>query len=185
VPADEPLAKAVQLDGPLPISVNLSGRQFLQPDLLEQVQEVLRETGLDPRSLKLEITETVVMENIETATHTLEQLRALGVELSIDDFGTGYSSLSYLQRFPVSTLKIDRSFVSRMTESDGTAEIVRTITKLAQNLGMDVVAEGVETEGQRAQLSAFECEFGQGYYFSRPMDGDAAEALLLSCTRPT
>jgi EAL domain-containing protein (putative c-di-GMP-specific phosphodiesterase class I) len=163
------------------MSVNLSGRQFLQPDLLEQVREVLRETGLDPRSLKLEITETVVMENIETATQTLEQLRALGVELSIDDFGTGYSSLSYLQRFPVSTLKIDRSFVSRVTEGDGTAEIVRTITKLAQNLGMDVVAEGVETEGQRAQLSAFECEFGQGYYFSRPMDGDAAEALLLSC----
>jgi diguanylate cyclase (GGDEF)-like protein len=169
------------LDAPLPMSVNLSCRQFLQPDLLEQVRGVLRETGLDPRNLKLEITETVVMENIETATHTLEQLRALGVELSIDDFGTGYSSLSYLQRFPVSTLKIDRSFVSRMTDGDGTAEIVRTITKLAQNLGMDVVAEGVETEGQRAQLSAFECEFGQGYYFSRPVDGDAAEALFLSC----
>jgi diguanylate cyclase (GGDEF)-like protein len=166
--------------GPLPISVNLSGKQFLRPDLLEQIQEVLRETGLDPRSLKLEITETVVMENIETATHTLEQLRALGVELSIDDFGTGYSSLSYLQRFPVSTLKIDRSFVSRMAESDGTAEIVRTIAKLAQTMGMDVVAEGVETESQRAQLRDFECEFGQGYYFSKPMDGDAAEAFLLT-----
>jgi EAL domain-containing protein (putative c-di-GMP-specific phosphodiesterase class I) len=89
--------------------------------------------------------------------------------------------LSYLQRFPVSTLKIDRSFVSRMTESDGTAEIVRTIAKLAQNLGMDVVAEGVETESQRAQLRAFECEFGQGYYFSKPIDVDAAEAFLLSC----
>jgi diguanylate cyclase (GGDEF)-like protein len=168
-------------EGPLPVSVNLSGKQFLQPDLLEQIQEVLQETGLDPRSLKLEITETVVMENIETATLTLEQLRALGVELSIDDFGTGYSSLSYLQRFPVSTLKIDRSFVSRMTENDGTAEIVRTIAKLAQNLGMDVVAEGVETESQRAQLSAFECEFGQGFYFSKPIDSDAAEAFLLSC----
>jgi diguanylate cyclase (GGDEF)-like protein len=173
------------MDGPLPVSVNLSGRQFLQPDLLEQIQEVLRETGLDPRGLKLEITETVVMENIETATHTLEQLRALGVELSIDDFGTGYSSLSYLQRFPVSTLKIDRSFVSRMTESDGTAEIVRTIMQLAQNLGMDVVAEGVETESQRAQLRDFECEFGQGYFFSKPMDGDAAEALILNCFQPS
>jgi diguanylate cyclase (GGDEF)-like protein len=172
--------KLSSLDAPLPISVNLSGRQFLQPDLLEQVEEVLRETGLAPRSLKLEITETVVMENIETATQTLERLRSLGVELSIDDFGTGYSSLSYLQRFPVSTLKIDRSFVSRMAESDGTAEIVRTITKLAQTLGMDVVAEGVETEGQRAQLSDFECEYGQGYYFSRPLDGESAEALLLS-----
>jgi diguanylate cyclase (GGDEF)-like protein len=173
--------KLFGLDEPLPVSVNLSAKQFLQSDLLEQIQEVLRETGLDPHSLKLEITETVVMENIETAANTLEQLRALGVELSIDDFGTGYSSLSYLQRFPVSTLKIDRSFVSRMTESDGTAEIVRTIMQLAQNLGMDVVAEGVETEGQRAQLRDFECELGQGYFFSKPMDGDAAEALLLTC----
>jgi diguanylate cyclase (GGDEF)-like protein len=163
----------------LTMSVNLSGKQFTQPDLLGQIKAVLRETGLDPRSLKLEITETVVMENIETATRTLEQLRALGVELSIDDFGTGYSSLSYLQSFPVSTLKIDRSFVSRMTESDGTAEIVHTIMRLAQSLGMDVVAEGVETEGQRARLTAMDCAFGQGYHFSRPMDCDAAEAFLL------
>jgi diguanylate cyclase (GGDEF)-like protein len=166
--------------GPLTMSVNLSGRQFTQPDLLEQIEAVLRETGLDPRGLKLEITESVVMENLEGATRTLERLRALGVELSVDDFGTGYSSLSYLQRFPVSTLKIDRSFVSRMTESEGTAEIVRTVTRLAQNLGMGVVAEGVETERQREMLRALECEFGQGYYFSRPMDGDAAEELLLS-----
>jgi EAL domain-containing protein (putative c-di-GMP-specific phosphodiesterase class I) len=151
----------------------------MQPDLLDQIREVLRETGLDARSLKLEITESVVMDNIETATRTLEQLRALGVELGIDDFGTGYSSLSYLQRFPVSTLKIDRSFISRITESDGTAEIVRTIMKLAQTLGMDVVAEGVETEQQRAQLSALECESGQGYFFSRPMDSAAAEELFL------
>ena len=165
---------------PLTISVNLSCKQFMQPDLLEQIQAVLRETDLDPRSLKLEITETVVMENIETATRTLEQLRALGVELSIDDFGTGYSSLSYLQSFPVSTLKVDRSFVSRITESDGTAEIVRTIMRLAQSLGMDVVAEGVETERQLAELTGMDCEFGQGYYFSEPMDEDAAEAFLLS-----
>jgi diguanylate cyclase (GGDEF)-like protein len=167
-------------DEPLTISVNLSGRQFTQPDLLEQIEAVLRETGLDPRGLKLEITESVVMENLEAATRTLERLRALGVELSVDDFGTGYSSLSYLQRFPVSTLKIDRSFVSRMTESGGTAEIVRTVMRLAQNLGMGVVAEGVETERQREMLRALECEFGQGFYFSRPMDGDAAEALIRS-----
>ena len=165
---------------PLTISVNLSGKQFMQRDLLEQVEAVLRQTGLDPGSLKLEITESVVMDNIETATRTLERLRALGVELSIDDFGTGYSSLSYLQRFPVSTLKIDRSFVSRMTESEGTAEIVKTIMTLAQNLGMGVVAEGVETELQREQLKALECEFGQGYYFARPMDDDDAEELLRS-----
>jgi diguanylate cyclase (GGDEF)-like protein len=164
-------------DEPLQISVNLSCKQFLQPDLLEQVQEVLQETGLDPHSLKLEITETSVMENIETATRTLEQLQALGVEFSIDDFGTGYSSLSYLQRFPVNTLKIDRSFVSRITESEGTAEIVRTIMHLGQQLGMDVIAEGVETEQQSAQLRALGCKFAQGYYFSRPMDRSAAEAL--------
>jgi diguanylate cyclase (GGDEF)-like protein len=166
-------------DNPLQISVNLSCKQFLQPDLLEQIQAVLRETGLDARSLKLEITESVVMENIEMATRTLERLQALGVELSIDDFGTGYSSLSYLQRFPVNTLKIDRSFISRITESDGTAEIVRTIMQLGQNLGMDVIAEGVETEQQSAQLRALGCEFGQGYYFSLPLDRDAAEALSL------
>jgi diguanylate cyclase (GGDEF)-like protein len=167
-------------DEPLAISVNLSGKQFMQPDLLAQIKAVLRETGLDPRSLKLEITESVVMDNVETATRTLEQLRALGVELSIDDFGTGYSSLSYLQHFPVSTLKIDRSFVSRITESGGTAQIVRTIMNLAQNLGMNVVAEGVETERQREHLRTLECEFGQGYYFSKPMDKDAAEECFLS-----
>lgn len=165
----------------LTMNVNLSSKQFMQPDLLEQIQLALAETGLEACSLKLEITESVVMENIETATRTLEQLRALGVELSIDDFGTGYSSLSYLQRFPVSTLKVDRSFISRITESAETTEIVRTIMKLAQTLGMDVVAEGVETEQQRAQLSALECEFGQGYYFARPMDADGAEAFLLTC----
>jgi diguanylate cyclase (GGDEF)-like protein len=164
---------------PLQISVNLSCKQFLQANLLEQIHEVLRETGLDARSLKLEITESVVMENIETATCMLERLRADGVELSIDDFGTGYSSLSYLQRFPVSTLKIDRSFVSRITESAGSAEIIRAIMHLGQTLGMNVVAEGVETEEQGAQLRALGCEFGQGYYFARPMDEEIVEALFL------
>src|SRR5205085_1541534 len=164
----------------LTINVNLSGKQFMQPDLLAQIKMVLQEIGLDPRSLKLEITESVVMDNIETATRTLEQLRALGVELSIDDFGTGYSSLSYLQHFPVSSLKIDRSFISRITDSAGSAEIVRTIMTLAQNLGMDVVAEGVETEQQRAQLRMLECEFGQGYYFAKPLDTDEAEIFLLN-----
>jgi len=172
--------KMSPVDEPLPMNVNLSCKQFMQPDLLSQVQAALQESGLDPRNLKLEITESVVMDNIETATRTLEQLRALGVELSIDDFGTGYSSLSYLQRFPVSTLKIDRSFISRLTEGDGTAQIVRTIMSLAQNLGMNVVAEGVETEQQREHLKELECEFGQGYFFSKPMNKDAAEECFLS-----
>jgi EAL domain-containing protein (putative c-di-GMP-specific phosphodiesterase class I) len=166
-------------DPPLSISVNLSARQFAQPDLVEQVRQVLEETGLDPRCLKLEITESVVMENSEIAVEMLRRLRGLGVELSIDDFGTGYSSLSYLHRFPVSTLKIDRSFVNQMHDYGENTELVRTIITLARTLGMDVVAEGVETERQLAQLRALECERGQGYYFSRPMDAGAVESFLI------
>ncbi|MGB8507267.1 MAG: EAL domain-containing protein [Pyrinomonadaceae bacterium] len=163
---------------PLQISVNLSGKQFMKADLLDQIREVLAETGIDPRSLKVEITESIMMENIETAIVMLRQLRALGIELSIDDFGTGYSSLSYLHRFPISTLKIDRSFVSRMDGNNENAEIVRTIIMLARNLGMDVVAEGVEQENQLMQLRALKCEYAQGYLFSRPVDADAANVLL-------
>jgi diguanylate cyclase (GGDEF)-like protein/PAS domain S-box-containing protein len=169
---------------PLSISVNLSAKQFTQPDLIEQVERVLRETGLDPGSLKLEITESAVMENSGTAVEMLKRLRAVGVELSIDDFGTGYSSLSYLHRFPVSTLKIDRSFVSRMTDNDENAEFVRTIITLARTLGMQVVAEGVETQAQLARLKALGCERGQGFYFSRPMGREAAEEFLSDIPTP-
>lgn len=163
---------------PLQISVNLSGKQFTQPNLIEQISRVLDETGIDPRSLKLEITESMMMENIDTAIKMLEQLRRLGIELSMDDFGTGYSSLSYLHRFPISTLKIDRSFVGRMAENNENTEIVRTIVMLARNLDMDIVAEGVETEGQIAQLRLLECEYGQGYFFSKPVAPAGAERLL-------
>ncbi len=163
---------------PLSISVNLSGRQFAQPNLIEQVRLILEETKLDPRSLKLEITESVVMDNIDTATEMLRQLRALGVQLSIDDFGTGYSSLSYLHRFPIDTLKIDRSFVMQMVDNNENIEIVRTIVMLAQNLGMDVVAEGVETKEQLALLRKLGCENGQGYFFSRPVSVGGAEKII-------
>ncbi len=118
------------------------------------------------------------MENIETATEMLQQMRALGVQLAIDDFGTGYSSLSYLHRFPIDTLKIDRSFVTRMSENNENTEIVRTIVVLAQNLGMDVVAEGVETKEQLALLRKLGCENGQGYYFSRPVSVGGAEKII-------
>ncbi|HZH89538.1 MAG TPA: EAL domain-containing protein [Pyrinomonadaceae bacterium] len=165
-------------DPPLFISVNLSGKQFTQADLIGQVKEILDETKLDPRSLKLEITESVVMENIDTATEMLKQLRALGVQLSIDDFGTGYSSLSYLHRFPIDTLKVDRSFVMRMVDNNENIEIVRTILMLAQNLGMDVVAEGVETKEQLALLRKLGCENGQGYFFSRPVSVGGAEKII-------
>jgi diguanylate cyclase (GGDEF)-like protein/PAS domain S-box-containing protein len=165
-------------DPPLFISVNLSIRQFNEPRLIERVKEILAETGLDPRSLKLEITESAVMDNIDAATEMLEQLRALGVQLSIDDFGTGYSSLSYLHRFPINTLKVDRSFVMRMADNNENSEIVRTILMLAQNLGMDVVAEGVETREQLALLRELGCEYGQGFLFSKPVDAEGAEQII-------
>ncbi|HEX8144889.1 MAG TPA: EAL domain-containing protein [Pyrinomonadaceae bacterium] len=165
-------------DPPLSISVNLSGKQFAQPDLVEQVKAVLEDTGIDPRGLKLEITESVVMENIEMTTALLWKLRELGLRLSIDDFGTGYSSLSYLHRFPIDTLKIDRSFISRMIDNNENKEIVRTIVMLAQNLGMDVVAEGVETKAQLEELRRLQCENGQGYLFSKPMVMKAAEKII-------
>ena len=160
------------------MAVNLSGKQFLQPNLLKQVAEILQETGLNASSLKLEITESVVMENFEEASVMLKQLKALGVQLSIDDFGTGYSSLNRLHSFPVSTLKIDRCFVSKMGIEGENSDIVQTIVMLAQNLGMSVVAEGVETAAQLTKLRALKCEEGQGYLFARPLTNQAAEKLL-------
>jgi diguanylate cyclase (GGDEF)-like protein/PAS domain S-box-containing protein len=156
---------------PLFVSVNLSVKQFNQPGLVENIAELLERFQLPPRCLKLEITESVFTDNIEAAVGLLTQLRELGVQLSIDDFGTGYSSLSYLQRFPIDTLKIDRSFVTQMMENEENLAIVRTIVALAQNLGMDVVAEGVETEDQLKLLRKLECENGQGYLFSTPLGG--------------
>jgi diguanylate cyclase (GGDEF)-like protein/PAS domain S-box-containing protein len=175
--------KRYGMENPLFISVNLSGKQFAQSDLIEQVKSIITETRLNPRGLKLEITETVVMENIEMATQMLQQLRDLGVQLSIDDFGTGYSSLSYLHRFPIDTLKVDKSFVMEMVDNNENIEIVRTIIMLAQNLGMDVIAEGIETKEQLALLRKLKCEKGQGYYFSKPLEKAAAENLLSdTCT---
>jgi EAL domain-containing protein (putative c-di-GMP-specific phosphodiesterase class I) len=163
---------------PISVSVNLSGQQLAQPDLIEQVEQVLNETGLDPEWLKLEITESVVMENARSTVAMLGRLRALGLELHIDDFGTGYSSLSYLHRFPIDRLKIDRSFVSNMSMEDKNSEIVRTIIQLARNLGMGVVAEGVQTAEQLAHLKALGCEHGQGYFFSRPLAADQIDSLI-------
>jgi EAL domain-containing protein (putative c-di-GMP-specific phosphodiesterase class I) len=151
------------------ISVNLSGKHFAQPDLVDQVREILYETGLDPICLKLEITESMVMGDPESTTRVLNELRNLGVQLSIDDFGTGYSSLSYLHRFPIDTLKIDRSFVMRMGKEGENSEIVKTIVTLAQNLQMEVIAEGVETVQQLEQLRHLGCRYAQGYLLAKPM----------------
>lgn len=159
------------------ISVNLSCKQFMQPLLVEQVMEILRETDLDPCCLKLEITESVMMEGRDYTMSVLERLNKTGIELSLDDFGTGYSSLSYIHRFPVSTLKIDQSFIKRIG-GDHNGEIVRAVVNLARNLGMEVVAEGIETELQLDQLRALNCEQGQGFYFSIPVDVESATALI-------
>jgi len=166
---------------PLFVSVNLSVKQFNQPGLVDNIAQLLDEFNLPARCLKLEITESVFTDNIEAAVGLLTELRNLGVQLSIDDFGTGYSSLSYLQRFPIDTLKIDRSFVTQMMENEENIAIVRTIVALAQNLGMDVVAEGVETEDQVTMLRKLDCENGQGYLFSTPLGARQLDQFIAGC----
>lgn len=164
----------------LAVTVNLSAKQFTQPDLIDQVIEILQETGVDPHNLKLEITETTLMENIGPATAVLQQLRALGVEIAVDDFGTGYSSLSYLHTLPVSLLKIDQSFVNAMDEKRDRAEIVKTILTLARGLGIGVVAEGIETLEQLLELHRLRCDAGQGFLFSKPVDAETVHSLLVN-----
>ncbi len=170
-------------DSLLNVSVNLSSKHFAGPDLIRRVSSALSEAGLESRFLKLEVTESAVMNCADTAASLLTQLRELGIQLSIDDFGTGYSSLSYLHRFPVNTLKIDRSFVNRMAIGDENTEIVKTIITMASNLGMTVVAEGVETYEQHHLLSQMNCEYGQGYFFCKPVDASKASELLLQTNR--
>lgn len=160
------------------VSVNLSGKHFTQSDLVAQVKQTLNDTGLDARCLKLEITESAVMENAEETIKILKSLREIGVQLSIDDFGTGYSSLSYLHRFPIDTLKVDRSFVSRMGSDEESSEIVKTIVTLAHNLNLDVIAEGVETIEQLEKLRSFGCRYAQGFLFAKPMPQEEMDKAL-------
>jgi diguanylate cyclase (GGDEF)-like protein/PAS domain S-box-containing protein len=162
----------------LTMSVNLSAKQFLQPNLVEDIRKLLVELALPPRALKLEITESTVMADPSAAVEMLQQIKSLGIHLAIDDFGTGYSSLSYLHRFPLDTLKIDRSFISGMGDDGEGMEIARTILPMANNLRLDVVAEGVETIQQVALLKKLQCKYGQGYYFSRPLSAEGTTALL-------
>jgi EAL domain-containing protein (putative c-di-GMP-specific phosphodiesterase class I) len=162
----------------LTMNVNVAARQFQDPDLITDVASILEQTGLPPRCLKLEITESAVMEDADTAERTLRNLKQLGVQVAIDDFGTGYSSLAYLKRFPVDTLKIDRSFVDRLGQDAQDTAIVRSIIALAQALEMNVTAEGIETASQQAQLQLLGCDVGQGYLFGRPAAWTEAEQLL-------
>jgi diguanylate cyclase (GGDEF)-like protein/PAS domain S-box-containing protein len=164
----------------LSVSVNLSVKQFTRSDLADHVRKAIQEAKLDPAALRLEITETVLLDSSPSATTQLEQLSEEGFRIYLDDFGTGYSSLSYLHRFPVDTLKIDRSFVMGMKADGGGREIIRTIVALAQNLDLHVIAEGVETALQRDALLELRCEFAQGYMFSKPVDAKKAEALLVA-----
>jgi EAL domain-containing protein (putative c-di-GMP-specific phosphodiesterase class I) len=149
--------------------VNLSPSQFAQPLLVEQVAEVLQETGLEPSSLRLEITESVLTDDHDLAREILTRLKGLGVGLKIDDFGTGYSSLAYLAQLPFDTMKIDRSFTLQLQGGDCNSEIVRSILDMAHTLGMQVVAEGVEENEQITRLISMGCEFGQGFFFSKPV----------------
>ncbi len=174
--------KAMEHPGedPLILAVNLSGRQFRDGNLISDIRDILLVSGLAPGQLELEITESILIEDASAAGRTLEALSALGIRLAIDDFGTGYSSLSYLRRFPINTLKIDRSFVIEMEESTDAVAIIKAIIGLADNLGLEIVAEGVETVHQLAQLSGFGCRKVQGFLFSRPLPLAELTRLLKS-----
>lgn len=174
--------RSVMKGAPVGISVNLSGKQLDDPNITDDVRNALRDSQLNPKSLALEVTETVLLENEEASIAALERLRLLEAEIHIDDFGTGYSSLSRLPRIPLQTLKIDASFVHRMGTRRTDLEIVRSIVGLARKVGLGVVAEGVETEAQHERLRDLGCDFGQGFYYAKPLDPVAVDAFLESFT---
>jgi EAL domain-containing protein (putative c-di-GMP-specific phosphodiesterase class I) len=176
------MQRAVPCDPPLSMSINLSVKQLQHSDIVADVREVLEETGLDPTSLTLEITETVMMADADLAVQRLTDLKALGVRLAMDDFGTGYSSLSYLSRFPVDVLKMDRSFLraGATPEQNGLATAV---VALGDTLQLQVVAEGIEYSEQWDTLRGLGCDLGQGFHFARPMDADATLDFLTTTHR--
>ena len=164
-------------DVQLTMSVNVSSKQLL-PGLTNNIKKILNRTGIEPGTLILEITETMLMQNAEYLSPLLKKLRNMDVKLHIDDFGSGYSSLSYLRYFPVDVLKIDRSFTAGICSDSDNLQIVRAITALAHSLNMNVIAEGVETEEQIIKLKSLQCDLMQGYYFARPMGSEKIEKLL-------
>jgi EAL domain-containing protein (putative c-di-GMP-specific phosphodiesterase class I) len=174
-------SKAWQDEGfdPLQVSVNLSPRQFKQPNLLEVITGIINDTKIDSNYLELEVTESSLMQNTEAAVETLGELKKLGVKISIDDFGTGYSSLGYLKRLPLDVLKIDKSFVQDVTGNPEDAAIVMTIISLAHNLNLKVIAEGVEIEEQLKFLQLLRCDEWQGYLYSKPVSSEAFRELLM------
>jgi EAL domain-containing protein (putative c-di-GMP-specific phosphodiesterase class I) len=168
---------------PIAVSVNLSVKELGEPGFAARVAEIVAASGLDPRSLKLEVTETLLAEDADRMRATLEELKRLGVHIYLDDFGTGYSSLGYLHQLPLDAIKIDRSFVSRMEADDRHFQIVRTVRTLARTVGVAAVAEGVETAGQLRALRELGCEYAQGYLFSRPVPPEEVERLLAADPR--
>jgi len=164
----------------LKVNVNLASQQLRSPDLLPTLDQILRETQVPGQALRLEVTESVLIEQTAATISTLKQIRQRGIQLSIDDFGTGYSSLSYLSRLPINNLKIDKSSVSRMHLEADSLEIVRTIVALAQTLGLNVTAEGIEEDVQLYLLNELNCEYGQGYYFAQPLSADDLTQRLLT-----
>ena len=163
---------------PLVTCVNVSAREFQNPELIEEIAESIRETGVDPTCMELEVTESVLMEHGEDTLSKLRKLKELGVNIAIDDFGTGYSSLSYLQRMPVNYLKIDRSFVNELGTSPESSVLLSAIINLARSLNVKTVAEGVETEAQLSRLKEMGCDMAQGYYFAKPQPSDGVSELL-------
>jgi EAL domain-containing protein (putative c-di-GMP-specific phosphodiesterase class I) len=160
------------------VAINVSATEFRAKTFLEEVSTTLRETGLEARSLDLELTEGVLMENAKSTASVLQALKRMGVHLAVDDFGTGYSSLSYLRQFPIDVLKIDQSFISQIPGEPNDSAIVRAIIDMGKNLKQRVIAEGIETQGQLALLRAWNCEEGQGYLFSRPVPAAQFAHLL-------
>jgi EAL domain-containing protein (putative c-di-GMP-specific phosphodiesterase class I) len=165
-------------DPPLKMSMNMSSKEFLRRDFADKVATALVDTRLTPGSLAIEITESVLMEHTETAMTTMSALKNMGIEIHIDDFGTGYSSLSYLQHFPVDAIKIDRSFVSKMAQDGDNRKIVKAIVSLAQNLKLNVIAEGVEQNSELSAIKGMDCRYGQGFIFSQPLPPVALNAWL-------
>ncbi len=162
----------------LQMGVNLSARQFEQPGLVDMVEETLKETGLDPKWLNLELTESTIIRNHEYASQTLRQLKELGITIAVDDFGTGYSSLSYLCRFPLDALKVDRSFITSLNDSAKDQAVVKGLIDLAHDLDLDVVAEGVETDAQQDSLRSLGCNIIQGFLFSPPVPSAELDTLM-------
>jgi len=162
----------------LKVAVNVSALQFNRIDFADSVAKILSETGADPTLVELELTDGLVMNNVEDSSRQMKSLKLLGIQIAVDDFGTGYSSLSYLHRLPIDTLKIDRSFVEKIADAAGTRPIVETIMSLARSLGMRTVAEGVETQAQLEIIRELDCDLMQGFLFSRPITGPEVLKLL-------